>query len=173
MRLRVGQLRRPSHEPGGLTARCKAGVLLSALVIVALLTFGSLGHLDAAPASVGHHISLASFRGADVGEASSTDVFMVAIVAQNGQLAWQQLCPSLQEVLPAATLAHLVAAQGAAYANQNAQLGVDYIGAHAWANGGEIHIYVVTAHWSSGTEGHALFVLRTQVSGCIDGILNG
>lgn len=146
-----------------------------ATVLAALLAVASPGRLSAAP------IIVSSARSANrtpamaaqmtvSPSASPADVFMQAIVTQNGQLAWQQLCPELQTKVPAVALGNLM--NGDKSTNQNVQLQVDAVGSHAWSDGGTIHVYVVTVHWPSAPDARMLFVLRTQASGCVDGILN-
>jgi hypothetical protein len=106
---------------------------------------------------------------------------MQAIIAHDGQRAWQQLCPPIQGKLSPAALATLADSQAVSQpdpqatstTHQDARLGVDYVGTHKWAAGGQVRVYVVTTHWASGADAGTLFIIRTQASGCVDGIWGG
>ena len=171
MRLTVRLMERAPRVQSGLVARYGLGALAPVVVIVALLGLGATGHAQAALANSSDHTVMAKVRGAKVTSPASADVFMQAIITHNGQLAWQQLCPTLQQKLPATELANLVNVYGGP--DQGMQLGVDFVGAHPWADGGDVRVYVVTAHGPAGADFRSLYVLRTQASGCIDGILGG
>lgn len=162
MRLRVRVGERAPDAPNKPTSRHAHRALLPGIIIAGLLSASTPGIVHAAPVPFDHYASIAS---------APADVFMQAVIRQNGELAWQQLCPALQEKLPAAELANLTNAQRTSHSEQGVQLGVDYVGAHVWAAGGQVRVYVITAHWPSGDDARALYVLRTQASGCIDGIL--
>lgn len=182
MRITARQKGRLSHEPTpeprSVAARYGPGVLAAAVIVVALLGFGSLGF--GSPGRVHGSSGDRSRRSVNAGAptpsvtaSAPADVFMQAIVTQNGQLAWQQLCPALQAKVSAPALANMANAQRTAGAGHGEQLGVDYVGTHAWAAGGEIRVYVVTTRGRSGPDSGTLYVLRTQASGCVDGILGG
>lgn len=174
MRHSIRQMKRASRTPGRHAARHWLGALLPVVAIVSLLCVSAPARAHAAPAALADYTLIASVL---------AGVFMRALIARNGQLAWHQLCPTLQEQLPAATPATLTTlttltntqrASGSAHSLQNdLQIGVDYLGARVWAAGGQIRDYVVTAHLPSGDDARALSVLRTQASGCVNGILGG
>lgn len=176
MRLDRRKTEHTPHMPNRRIARHRFAMLVPAAMIAVLFAVGSPGRTSAAPVilsttHLSHRALTTTVQGTTATEPPSADVFMHALITQNGQLAWQQLCPALQAKLPASVLANLLNGPGSADGNQGAQLGVDVVGTHAWASGGAIHVYVVTAHWPSGRDVRTLFVLRTQASGCIDGIL--
>ena len=171
MHLNARQTERVSRVPSGLVARYGLGVLISVVVIVALLGLGATGDAHAAPTNSSDRHLTAKIRGAHVTAPAAADVFMQAIITHNGQLAWQQLCPILQQKLSTTDLANLVNVYGGP--DQGMQLSVDFVGAHPWANGGEVRVYVVTARGPPGTDFRSFYALRTQASGCVDGILGG
>src|SRR5260221_12605437 len=74
------------------------------------------------------------------------DLFMQSVVRLDGTLGWHQLCPALQAQLPLSELASQVTEQRIAESGQDLTLTVDYVGAHARPQGGQIRMYVVTAH---------------------------
>lgn len=162
MRLRAGVGERAPHAPSTLTPRHAHTSLLPVVIVAGLLGASVPGSVHAMPAPLDCHGLIAS---------APADCFMQAVVRQNGGLAWQQLCPALQQKIPAAELANLTNALSAGRSEQGEQLGLDYVGAHIWAAGGQVRVYVVTARWPSGDDARALYVLRTQASGCIDGVL--
>lgn len=176
MRLDRVKTERTPLVPSKLVTRRRFGMLMPAAIIATLLAVSSPAHTSAAPVNLStthlaHRAQTTLVQRTIALQPPSADVFMHALITQNGQLAWQQLCPALQAKLPASVLATLVYGQGSDSIYQGAQLGVDVVGSHPWALGGAIHVYVVTAHWPSGRDVRTLFVLRTQASGCIDGIL--
>ena len=171
MRHSIRQMKRASRTPGRHAARHWLGALLPVVAIVSLLCASAPARAHASPAALADYTLIASVL---------AGVFMRALIARDGQLAWHQPCPTLQEQLPAATPATLTTltntqrASGSAHSLQNdLQIGVDYLGARVWAAGGQIRDYVVTAHLPSGDDARALSVLRTQASGCVNGILGG
>ena len=162
---------RPPRVLSELMARYGLLPLVPIVVVVALLGLGAARNAHAIPAEAADHVLGTKLQGAYVKAPAPADVFMQALITHNGQLAWQQLCPTLQQKLPATELANLVNVYGGP--DQGLQLGVDFVGAHSWTDGGEVRVYVVTAREPPGTEFRSLYVLRTQASGCIDGILGG
>src|SRR5579859_7590359 len=73
------------------------------------------------------------------------DLFMQSVVKRDGALGWHQLCPSVQAQLPLATLTSQVEQQRIAESRQSLTLTVDSIGSHPRPQGGQTHLYVVTA----------------------------
>lgn len=185
------QTTRGSDRPHSGRARSELGTLVplvaSVVLLVVLMGLGAAGPPHALAARAASLVP--PHAGADVRDASKAqrsatlpaDVFMQAIIAHDGQRAWQQFCPPTQGKLSPAALATLADSQvvsqpdpqATSSTHQAAHLGVDYIGAHKWAAGGQVRVYVVTAHWASGADAGTLFIIRTQVSGCVDGIWGG
>jgi hypothetical protein len=161
-----------------------ASVALFVALLAGLLALGAAGppHAVAARAAriVPPHAG-ADVRTAQLRATLPADVFMQAISAHDGQHAWQQLCSATQGKLSPAALATLADShavsqgdpQATSTTHQAARLGVDYVGAHKWAAGGQVRVYVVTAHWASGADAGTLYIIRTQASGCVDGIWGG
>jgi hypothetical protein len=100
------------------------------------------------------------------------DLFMQSVVQRDGSLGWHQLCPALQSQVPLALLANQVQQQRLAEDQQGLRLTVDYIGAHAQPQGGQIRLYVVTAHRPNGWVGLRTYMVYTQASGCVQDVKN-
>ena len=100
------------------------------------------------------------------------DLFMQSVVKLDGTLGWHQLCPALQAQLPLSELASQVTEQRIAESGQDLTLTVDYVGAHARPQGGQIRMYVVTAHRPDGLVGQKTYIVYTQVSGCVEDVKN-
>src|SRR5262245_32584465 len=84
-----------------LMARYGLLPLVPTVVVVALLGLGAARNAHAIPAEAADHVLDAKLQGANAKAPAPADVFMQALIAHNGQLAWQQLCPTLQQKLPA------------------------------------------------------------------------
>jgi hypothetical protein len=95
------------------------------------------------------------------------DLFMQSVVKRDGALGWHQLCPAMQAQLPLSTLVSQVEGQRVAESGQGLTLVVDYVGAHPQPQGGQIRVYVVTAHRSNGWVGQRTYIVYTQASGCV------
>jgi hypothetical protein len=100
------------------------------------------------------------------------DLFMQSVVKRDGNLGWHQLCPALQAQEPLSALASQVQQQRLAEAAQGLTLTVDYIGAHSRSQGGEIRLYVVTAHRPNGWVGQRTYIVYTQANGCVEDVNN-
>ncbi len=62
--------------------------------------------------------------------------------------------------------------QRIAESGQDLTLTVDYVGAHARPQGGQIRMYVVTAHRPDGLVGQKTYIVYTQGSGCVEDVKN-
>jgi hypothetical protein len=100
------------------------------------------------------------------------DLFMQSVVKRDGALGWHQLCPSVQAQLPLATLTRQVEEQRISEFRQSLTLTVDYVGSHPRPQGGEIRLYVVTAHRPHGWVGLRMHTVYTQASGCVEDVEN-
>jgi hypothetical protein len=98
------------------------------------------------------------------------DLFMQSVVRRDGALGWHQLCSPLQAQMPLSTLVSQVNRQRSAEAGQGLTLTSDYIGAHAQSQGGQIRVYVVTAHTHNGWTGQRTYILYTQPGGCVEDV---
>src|SRR5438105_149820 len=74
------------------------------------------------------------------------DLLMQSVVKRNGTLGWHQLCPAVQAQMPLSVLASQVEEQRIAESRESLTLVVDYVGAHSRPQGGQVRLYVVTAH---------------------------
>lgn len=120
--------------------------------------------LLAAPALV----YLGTGRVAQSAAPTPADLFIRSVVTRDGELGWQQLCPTVQAQLPLALVVQQAEAQRAGEAGLGLTLTPDYVGAHRQPNGGEIRFYVVTAHLSDGALDQRTYVVHTQANGCVD-----
>ena len=85
-------------------------------------------------------------------------------------MGWHQLCSSVQSQVPLSTLVGQVEKQCIAEAGEGLTLTVDYIGAHSRAQGGQIRLYVVTAHRPDGWVGQRTYIVYTQAGGCLEDV---
>ncbi len=100
------------------------------------------------------------------------DLFMQSVVKRDGALGWHQLCPSVQAQLPLSVLANQVKQQHIAESRRGLTLTVDYVGAHSRPQGGQIRLYVVTAHRPHGWVEQRTYIVYTQASGCVENVEN-
>jgi hypothetical protein len=100
------------------------------------------------------------------------DLFMQSVVKRDGNLGWHQLCPDLQAQEPLPVLAKQVEQQRIAESGQGLTLTVDYIGADSRPQGGQIRLYVVTAHRPHGWVQQRTYSVYTQASGCVENVTN-
>src|SRR5215475_13852254 len=141
--------RKPSsRSPRRRPARRRLCLLVAMTAIGVSLGFSSPGGIAVAQAGPPQR-DLHAQR--TPGDAPPGDVFMQALITQNTQLAWEQLCPALQQKVHASDLVNPADALKAKDANQDVQLGVFLAGARPWTAGGEIRVYVITAQGTSGT----------------------
>jgi hypothetical protein len=113
------------------------------------------------------------WRGATVVRATSSapaDLFMQSIVTEDGDLGWNQLCPSLQQQMPRETLEQLTATQRSIASDRGISLTVERIGDRPRPNGGEFRFYIATLHTEDGAIGQKIYVITTQASGCVEAI---
>ena len=100
------------------------------------------------------------------------DLFMQSVVKRDGNLGWHQLCPDLQAQEPLPVLAKQVEQQRIAESGEGLTLTVDYIGADPRPQGGQIRLYVVTAHRPHGWVQQRTYSVYTQASGCVENVTN-
>ena len=100
------------------------------------------------------------------------DLFMQSVVKRDGNLGWHQLCPALQAQEPLAALTSQVEQQRIAESGEGLTLTVDYIGAYPRPHGGQIRLYVVTAHRPNGWVQQRTYSVYTQASGCVENVTN-
>jgi hypothetical protein len=100
------------------------------------------------------------------------DQFMQSVVKRDGNLGWHQLCPAVQAHVPLSMLVSQVQEQRIAESGEGLRLKVDYIGAHARQQGGQVRVYVVTARRANGWVGQRTYTIYTQASGCVEDVTN-
>ncbi len=100
------------------------------------------------------------------------DLFIQSVVKLDGTLGWHQLCPSLQAQMPLSELTRQVETQRIAASGQGLTLTEEYVGAYPRPQGGEIRVYVVTAHRPNGWVEQRIYNVYTQASGCVEDIKN-
>lgn len=100
------------------------------------------------------------------------DLFMQSVVQGDGQLGWHQLCPGMQAEVPLDEMRSQADTQRAGEARQGLTLTLDYVGARPRPAGGEIRVYVVTAHQHSGPTQQRTYIVLTQASGCVEDVQN-
>jgi len=98
------------------------------------------------------------------------DLLMRAVVERNADLGWQQLCPAAQAQLPLALVRDQAAAQRMAEANRGMALTLEYVGARPVTAGGELRVYLVTAHLADGAVERRTYTIRTGASGCVESV---
>jgi hypothetical protein len=72
--------------------------------------------------------------------------------------------------VPLSALVAQVEKQRIAEAGEGLTLTDDYIGAHARPQGGQIRLYVVTAHRPDGWVGQRTYIVYTQAGGCVEDV---
>jgi hypothetical protein len=98
------------------------------------------------------------------------DLFMQSVIKRDGALGWHQLCSALQAQMPMEELASQVKKQRIAESQQGLTLSVDYIGAHAQSQGGQVRVYVVTARKPHGWVEQRTYIVYTQANGCVEDV---
>jgi hypothetical protein len=104
--------------------------------------------------------------------AAPADIFMQSVAKRDGTLGWHQLCPVLQAQEPLPVLASQVQEQRISESGQGLTLTIDYVGAHSQPQGGQIRLYVVTAHRPGGWVEQRTYIVYTQTSGCVENVKN-
>jgi hypothetical protein len=101
---------------------------------------------------------------------SPADLFMQSVANGDGGLGWRQLCAGLQAQLPVDVLQAEADTQRTLHAQQGVTLTVDHVGDRPRAGGGQIRVYVATAHGGDGATAQKTYVLSTQPSGCVESV---
>jgi hypothetical protein len=98
------------------------------------------------------------------------DTFMQSVVRRDGTLGWQQLCAQARAQLPLAVVQDQAAAQRIAEAGAGVTLTLVYMGSQPRPGGGEIRVYIVTAHFADDHTERRTYTLQTEPSGCVASI---
>jgi hypothetical protein len=98
------------------------------------------------------------------------DLFMHSVASEDGDLGWNQLCPAVQRQLPHDVLVQQTESLRDAHAQTGVTLSIDHLGDWPRTSGGEIRVYVATAHGPDGSSGQKAYVLQTQASGCVESV---
>ncbi len=138
---------------------------LCALLLVALTSVVVYGVMEVAASN-----AVATGHRAQTTRALPADRFIQSVVKDDGSLGWHQLCPALQAALPQNVLVQQANAQRDIAARQGLQLTADFVGARPRPTGGEIRIYVITAHWPSGSAQQRIYSVLTQANGCVEDV---
>lgn len=144
--------------------RALAWLLVPALLAVVVVVVAVVMYVRAAGSTP------ASEATTHPGQTVPADRFIQSIVRDDGSLGWHQLCPSVQAQIPQGMLIQQANAQRAAMAQHGLRLTADFIGARPQPSGGELRVYVVTAHWPNGTMEQRTYSVLTQMSGCVEDV---
>jgi hypothetical protein len=98
------------------------------------------------------------------------DLFMQSVATEDGALGWQQLCPALQQQLPRDGLAQQTLQLRTSQQQAGETLTIEHVGDRPRPTGGEIRVYVATAHAADGSGGQKAYVVLTQSSGCVESV---
>jgi hypothetical protein len=98
------------------------------------------------------------------------DLFIQSVVKDDGALGWHQLCPTVQTQLPLSALMQQAETQRQDAAQHGLRLTSVFVGARPRSTGGELRIYVLTAHWSNGATEQRTYSVLTQASGCVEDV---
>lgn len=158
------QHRSQSPSSGGRLGRRAAIWLLAPLLLVGAACAILYAHSQGAAAASRPAVRPAQAHTAPMQPA---DWFMQSVVTDDGALGWRQLCPSIQAQLPVDTLVQQANAQRTAAAQQGVRLTTESRGTRAQQGGGEVHVYLVTAHWPNGATQQRTFSVFTQPGGCV------
>jgi hypothetical protein len=128
------------------------------VVLVVVLTLSALAVVTTRASQVQAHVP--------------TDVFMQSVVTRDGNLGWHQLCSDVQSQVSLSALVSTTQQQRQAETKEGLRLALAYIGAQARPQGGQIRVYVMTAHLPNGWVGHRTYIVYTQASGCVEDVKN-
>jgi hypothetical protein len=98
------------------------------------------------------------------------DLFMQSLVTENGDLGWHQLCPDIQARLPRDSLVQQADAMRTAAVQEGVRLSVEPVETMPQQGGWFVHVYRMTAHWTSGATRQWTYDVLTQPSGCVEDI---
>lgn len=98
------------------------------------------------------------------------DLFMQSLVTQDGALGWNQLCPDVQARLPQIILIREANTQHAADLSQGVTLSMQSLATQSLKKGGQLSLYLVTAHKPDGWEAQRMYTVRTRSSGCVEDV---
>jgi hypothetical protein len=133
-------------------------------VLLAVVAIAAIAYLRAAGSAP------ASEATTHPGQVVPADRFIQSIIKDDGSLGWHQLCPSVQAQIPQGMLVQQANAQRTAMAQNGLRLTADFVGARPQPSGGELRLYVVTAHWPNGTMEQRTYSVLTQMSGCVEDV---
>jgi hypothetical protein len=104
------------------------------------------------------------------GEPNSADLFMHSIALDDGELGWNQLCPSVQSQLPRDVLVQHTTGTRSSHAAEGLTLSIEFVGERPRLEGGTFRFYVATARTPDGSTGQKTYVIMTQSSGCVEDV---
>jgi hypothetical protein len=133
------------------------------------IVWGGVGLMVILAASI---FTLTTNRAVQAKTPVPADLFMQSVVKRDGALGWHQLCPAVQAQMPLSMLVSQVRKQRIAESGKGLRLTVEYIGARARTQDGQIRVYVVSARRADGWSGQRTFIVTTQASGCVEDVTN-
>jgi hypothetical protein len=98
------------------------------------------------------------------------DLFMYSIAIDDGELGWNQLCPSVQRQLPREVLVQHTIATRSSHSDAGLTLSIDFVGERPRVEGGTYRFYVATVYGPRGPSGQRTYVVSTQSSGCVEAV---
>jgi hypothetical protein len=137
----------------------RTSVALMALVSLGATACGSAVTAAEAPAHPGSQAT-----------APRADVFMRSVISRDGALGWQQLCTDVQRRLSRDELRSQADAQRTSEESRGLRLSAVPVGVRPLSQGGEAHLYLVTAVGPSRQPEQRTYVVRTGPGGCVEDV---
>lgn len=138
--------------------------LVLALLVVSAITITNARRQSATTKGITVSFDLAT------GPPQPADLFMQSVATEDGELGWHQLCPDIQSRLPMASLVQQTDTMRAQAAQAGVHLTVQPLGTRPQQDGWTLHIYRMTARWTSGATHQWIFNVLTQPSGCVEDV---
>jgi hypothetical protein len=98
------------------------------------------------------------------------DGFMQSLAARDGRTGWQQLCRSAQAELPLDEFIQRTEALRGLDSTLGISVTMDLVRSEPRPEGGERRTYLATARQFGAPLIQRTFVVRTQASGCVEGV---
>lgn len=157
----------PHHPWARPTPRALAWLLMAALTLSAAVATIMVARAAASSPRLAAPAAPPAAR-----EARAADTFIQSVVANDGALGWRQLCPSVQTHVPEATVVQQANTQRGYAAAHGLTLSAAFVGASPQSHGGQIRLYVLTAHWPNGTTEQRTYTILTAAPGCVSDVKN-
>ncbi len=154
------------NRPGAIVKRLVPFALILTILGLAL----SAGTAFAFAAS--SRTNLPAHRLGQAVAASPADLFIRSVVTRDGALGWRQLCHDVQAQVTEVSVREQADAQRAAEAGTGVRLTADFVGTRPASQGGQIRLYLLTAHGPQGVLGQRTYVVHTGAAGCVEDVQN-